>query len=103
MLKNTQSISVIKATKRISLYCPLGEDYYTADVYIEFLPDAFYMDYIDLDAFLNRMSGLSLTIEDAVKDIYDELQRYMPKKAAVTIEAFSNTHLQVTVTKGNVA
>lgn len=61
------------------------------------------MDYIDLDQFLNRMSGLSLTIEEATEEIYNELQRYMPKKASVSIEAFSNTHLHVTVTKGDVA
>ena len=101
MINNTQSITTIKADKRISLYCPIGKDYYTADVYIKFLPNAFYMDYMDLDNFLNNMSGLSLTIEEAVREIYKELQRYMPKKASVTIEAFSNTHLHVKVTKGD--
>lgn len=103
MINNTQSISVIEADKRISLYCPIGKDYYTADVKIKFLPNAFYMDYIDLDQFLNKMSGSSLTIEEATEQIYNELQRYMPKKVSVTIEAFSNTHLHVTVTKGEVA
>ena len=101
MLNNTQSITIIEATKRISLYCPIGKDYYTADVYIKFLPKDFYMDYIDLDVFLNKLSGLSLTIEDGCKEIYNELQRYMPKKVSVTIEAFSNTHLNVKVTKGD--
>lgn len=103
MISNTQSISVIEADKRISLYCPIGKDYYTADVKIKFLPNAFYMDYIDLDQFLNNMSGLSLTIEEATEQIYNELQRYMPKKVSVSIEAFSNTHLKVIVTKGDVA
>ena len=102
MINNTQSITVIEANKRISLYCPIGKDYYTADIHIEFLPNAFYMDYIDLDVFLNKMSGLSLTIEDACNEIYNELQRYIPKKASVTIEAYSNTHLNVKVTKGDI-
>lgn len=101
MISNTQSISVIKADKRISLYCPIGKDYYTADVNIKFLPNAFYMDYIELDQFLNNMGGSNLTIEEATEKIYNELQRYMPKKASVTIEAYSNTHLNVTVTKGD--
>lgn len=103
MISNTQSISVIEADKRISLYCPIGKDYYTADVKIKFLPNAFYMDYIDLDQFLNNMGGSNLTIEEAIEQIYNELQRYMPKKVSVTIEAFSNTHLHVIVTKGDVA
>ena len=101
MINNIQSITTIEGNKRISLYCPIGKDYYTADVHITFLPNAFYMDYIDLDNFLNKLSGMSLTIEEAAKKIYDELQRYMPKKASVTIEAYSNTHLYVKVTKGD--
>ena len=103
MISNTQSISVIEADKRISLYCPIGKDYYTADVKIKFLPNAFYMDYMDLDQFINNMGGPNLTIEEAIEQIYNELQRYMPKKVSVTIEAFSNTHLHVIVTKGDVA
>lgn len=101
MINNTQSISSIKADKRISLYCPIGKDYYTADVVINFVPGDYYMDYIDLDMFLNRLSGLSLTIEDAADTIYKELQRYKPQKTKVTVEAFSNTHLHVTATKGD--
>lgn len=101
MISNVQSITTIEADKRISLYCPIGKDYYTADVLIKFMPDNFYPDYIDLDVFLNRLSGLSLTIEDAAEEVYNELQSYKPKKAKVTIEAFSNTHLHVKVTKGD--
>lgn len=101
MLSNTQSISFIKADKRISLFCPIGKDYYTADIVIRFVPDEYYMDYIDLDLFINQMGGMNLTIEDAVDMIYQFLQRYKPRKTNVTIEAFSNTHLNVTVTKGD--
>lgn len=101
MINNTQSISLIEASKRISLYCPIGKDYYTADVYIKFVPDSHYMDYIDLDAFLNRLSGLSLTIEDAANEIYTSLQVYNPISTTVVIDASSNTHLNVRVTKGD--
>ena len=101
MIHNTQSITSIKAEKRISLYCPIGKDYYTADVYITFLPNAYYMDYIDLDKFLNGLGGKNLTIEDGCNEIYNELQRYRALKTKVTIKAFSNTHLYVEVTKGD--
>jgi NADPH-dependent 7-cyano-7-deazaguanine reductase QueF len=101
MINNIQSITLIEADKRISLYCPIGKDYYTADVYIKLIPDNHYMDYMDLDKFLNDMSGLSLTIEAAVDKIYEEIQRYKPMKTKVMIEAFSNTHLHVKVTKGD--
>ena len=100
MINNTQSITTIEADKRISLYCPIGKDYYTADIHIKFIPDKYYMDYIDLDVFINELSGKHLTIEDACNEIYNELQKYKPSKTSVTIEAFSNTHLNVKVTKG---
>lgn len=101
MIANTQRVDLIEADKQICLYCPIGKDYYTAVVTIKFIPNEHYMDYIDLDNYLNRLSGLSLTIEDATRDIYDELQSYRPSKAKVAIEAFSNTHLHVKVTKGD--
>lgn len=101
MINNTQSITTIKANKQISLYCPIGKDYYTADIYITFLPNAFYMDYIDLDLFIANLGGKSLTIEDACNEVYNELQKYKPKKTSVTIKAHSNTHLDVIVTKGD--
>ena len=101
MINNTQSISLIEANKQISLYCPIGKDYYTANILIEFVPDAHYMDYIDLDVFINDMGGMSLTIEEATDMVYKELQRYKPKKTKVSTIAFSNTHLNVTVTKGD--
>ena len=101
MIENTQRVDLIEADKQICLYCPIGKDYYTAVVNIKFIPNEYYMDYIDIDQYLNRLSGLSLTIEDAASDIYDELQSYRPSKAKVSIEAFSNTHLHVKVTKGD--
>lgn len=101
MIENMQAIALIKANKTICLFCPLGEDFYTAHILIEFLPNEYYMDYIDLDKFLVGLSGKSLTIEDACEKIYKELQRYNPHKARVTIDAASNTHLNVTVTKGD--
>ena len=101
MIENVQKISLIKADKQISMYCPLGNDYYTANIHIKFAPNQWYMDYIDLDTFLDGMGGMCLTIEEAVDMIYKELQRYEPLKTNVSIEAHSNTHLDVTVTKGD--
>lgn len=103
MISNKQKITLIEANKRISLYCPIGKDYYTADVLMKFAPDKYYMDYIKLDEFLNRLSGLSYTIEEATEQIYNELQSYKPFSSSVIIKAYSNTHLNVTVTKGLVA
>ena len=101
MIQNTQSITIIEADKQISLYCPIGEDYYTANIHIKFAPDKYYMDYIDLDRFIVDLSGSHLTIEDAAETVYNELQIYEPLKTKVMIEAFSNTHLNVKVTKGD--
>lgn len=101
-IRNTYGITTIKATKRISAYCPMGKDYYTADIEIEFVPDAIIMDYCELDNYLNQQSGLSLIIEELIEKIYNHLQgKYKPKAVGVTVKAYSNTHLYVEVTKSS--
>ena len=97
---NTQGITSITGTKRLSLFCPLGKDYYTADITIDFAPDKTIMDYCELDDYLNQQSGLSLIIEDLIDVVYNHLQEeYKPKLLRVSVKAYSNTHMDVEVTK----
>lgn len=98
--KNKQGITSITGRKRISLYCPLGKDYYTADIDVSLVPDNVIMDYCELDTYLNNQSGLSLIIEDLIDKVYNHLQdEYKPKSLTVNVKAYSNTHLPVEVSK----
>lgn len=98
--KNEQGITAISGQKRIALYCPMGKDYYTADITVDFVPGEIIMDYCELDNYLNNQSGLSLIIEDLIEKIYNHLQEeYKPKALSVSVKAYSNTHLNVEVTK----
>ena len=100
VIRNTQDISIIKAKHRISLYCPIGKDYYTADISIEFKPDKVIPDYCKLTNYLNNLSGLSLIIEELANNIHEHLMsKYNPISAKVSIKAYSNTHLDVEVVK----
>lgn len=100
VIRNTQDISFIKANRRISLYCPIGKDYYTADVSIEFKPDKVIPDYCKLTNYLNNLSGLSLIIEELVDKVHKHLMsKYNPISAKVSVKAYSNTHLDVEVVK----
>lgn len=100
VIRNTQNISFIKANHRISLYCPIGKDYYTADISIEFKPDKIIPDYCKLTAYLNNLSGLSLIIEDLVNKVHSHLMsKYAPDAVKVSVKAYSNTHLDVEVVK----
>lgn len=99
-IENRPGITKIEFTKKISMFCPLGNDYYTADITVTFVPDNIIMDYCDVDKFLNEMGGEHLIIEDAVSKIYTHISdNYKPAKLKVVIDAQSNVHFPVKVEK----
>lgn len=100
VITNNQDITSINAQHRISVYCPIGKDYYTADVLIQINPGKVIPDYCELTNYLNNLSGLSLIIEELVNKIYKHIMsKYNPHTAKVSVKAYSNTHLNVEVTK----
>ena len=99
-VQNKQGITEITITKKLKMYCPLGKDTYKAKITATFEPDSVYMDYCDLDAFLDGMKGRSYIIEEAVKVVYDHIQASIhPKALQVTVEGHSRVHMPVVATK----
>lgn len=98
--ENKQKIFNITMHPERRLFCPLGEDWYTASLHIEFTPDRYYPDYCDVDKWLNKnINEQSLTIEDAVRKVNDYLQEeYHPKDVTVTAVVNDATHMPVEVT-----
>lgn len=100
--EHTQGISKVTFNKSISVFCPLGNDYYTADITVDFVPDKFMMDYIDEDNFIKKLSGAELIIEDLVEKIHTHLnEEYEPKYVKVSVFAYNAAHFPVTVYKEN--
>ena len=98
--RHTQNLSTIKFDKTITMYCPLGEEHYTAKVIVEICPKEWLMDYLDVERFFKQTQGLSLIIEDLVDKVYNYLyEQCEPRYLSVTVEASNAAHFPVTIMK----
>lgn len=100
--ENKQRISKIIIKPEAICFCPLGNDWYTNEFEIEFIPNEFFPDYCDIEKFLNvQIRGKSLIIEDAVSMFYNYLEaEYKP--LALKVAAYVNdvtSHSPVVVIK----
>lgn len=98
--EHTQRLTNIKFTKTITAYCPLGKDYYTAEINVHFIPDKYLMDYLDEEEYFKSLSGKSYIIEDLVNEVVTHYaEEYEPDSVEVTVNAYNATHFPVQVTK----
>ena len=97
-LKNTYNISEISFEKEISAFCPIGKDYYQANIYVSIEPNENLFDFIDADRFVCSLAGKEAIVEKLVSDVFDYFKKYA-KDLTVTVDAKSNTHFPVSVTK----
>lgn len=100
-LENTQKITKIVMKPKAICFCPLGDDWYTNEFEVEFVPNEFFPDYCDIEKYLNEnIRGKSLIIEDAVNLLYAYFKEYAPAFLRVTSNVFDVTsHSPVSVTK----
>lgn len=99
-MKNEFGINKIEFTKSISLFCPLGNDYYNATIRVELYPGDAMFDFCDVDEAIQKMSGEHYIVEQLVYQVFDLLDKeYKPKYLKVSADAYSNVHFPVTVTK----
>ena len=99
-MKNEFGVNKIDFAKSISLFCPLGNDYYSATVRVEFHPGDATFDFCDVDKAIQKMSGKHYIVEQLVHQVFDMLDKtYKPKYLKVSVDACSNVHFPVTVTK----
>lgn len=98
--ENTMLITDIQFKQNVQCMCPLGGAYCTYQVAVSMQPGAVIPDYCEVEKFLRGMSGKTLTIEDAVFEVFDYLyQEYEPHLLEVKIYCDDAVHFPVTVTK----
>lgn len=97
MFENKQGIGKIKLDGRTHLFCPLGDDWYTANIHIEVSDPQTIPDYIDVTRFLEEMDGKSLIIEDVCKEVYVYMLGQTRGTIAVSVQVDDARHLPVTV------
>ena len=98
-IENKEKISTISFVRNVQPFCPLGDDYYTAEVEVFLVPDQCYMDYCELDEAIQDLGGKHLTIEQLAEKVYNIIQEFEPLHTVVTVNANSNKHFPVVVIK----
>lgn len=98
--EHTQGLSMVSFNKTITVFCPLGNEHYTASISVDFVPDGYMMDYLDEERFFKSLQGKTYIIEDVAKIVHEHLvSEYEPKKVRVTVFACNAAHFPVTVVK----
>lgn len=96
--KNDYNITKIKMNKKIHNLCTIGQDWFTNDIEIEFIPKDIIPDYIEIDKAIQDLEAKELVIEEVVNNILNELKKYEPSYIRVTSKVNDATHLPVEVT-----
>ena len=101
-LQNKQKVSRIVMKPKAVCFCPLGDDWYTNEFRVDFIPLDYFPDYCDVEKYLDEnVRGKSLIIEDATKMLYDFLKdEYEPDYLEVTSyvnDVTSHSPVEVTI------
>lgn len=97
--ENKQKIYSIVMEGRCRCFCPLGQDWYDAEVEVSFIPDKTIMDYCDVDKMFEALNGQELIIEDVVSKVCQWFEQFEPHDTCVKAVVKNATHLPVTVVK----
>lgn len=98
-IENKEKVNSIEFVRSIQPYCPLGNDYYNAEIRVYLVPDKYYPDYCEADEAIKALSGKEYTIEQLAAEVFEIIQGFEPQSLTVEVEALSNTHFPVIVTK----
>lgn len=100
-MENKYGISLYEFEREIQAFCPLGNDYYTCNIVVQFIPKNTIFDFCEIDNFIKSLGGANAIVEKLVNAVYFELFKYDPDFLEVKGVAKSNTHFPVTVTKSS--
>ena len=101
-IKNEQEIKKITMCPTAYTKCVIGQDWYKNELEIDFVPDLWYPDYIEVDQWImEEIDGHEFNIEDVVDMIYKKLNvEFYPKSIKVTNHIKGcKTHFDVIVSK----
>ena len=103
MVKNTYKIKHITIESTAQCFCPLGNDWYTNQFVVDFVPAEYIPDYCEMDKWITEnINGKHMIIEQAVAMLYDYLHNtYYPVDLHVESYVEDAKHSAVTVSRGH--
>ena len=102
MVENKFKINSISIDTTAKCFCPLGNDWYTNQFAVNFVPGEMIPDYCHVDKWIDEnINGKAMIIEEAVAMLYEHLRdTYKPDSLNVTSYVEDARHCAVTVSKG---
>lgn len=100
MLDNKERVSHICMKPSAVVKCKIGQDWYSCNFEVHFIPKRFYPDYMEVASYVGKhIDGQELNIEEAAKMLYDYLATLEPESLSVTNHVRGcKTHFDVDVT-----
>lgn len=95
--KNDYNITNIKMKRKLHNLCTIGQDWFTSNLEIEFIPNEIIPDYIEIDRDIQKYESKELIIEELVNNILQDLKQYKPNYIKVTSKVDDAMHLPVEV------
>ena len=101
-IPNKEKVISITMNPTACVKCGIGKDWYHCKFRAEFMPDAYYPDYMQVEDYVRKeIDGKELNIEEATKALYDFLKAYEPADLFVTAHVTGcKTHFAVDVEVG---
>lgn len=83
----------------VTVFCPLGPNYYRANIKVEMELGNFIVDFLDLEEYFKKtLNGKELTTEDLVIEVFNTLnETYKPMHLLVS--SHSDSHFPIDVIK----
>ena len=99
--KNTMGISEISFTHSTRCYCPLGDDFYTGEISVYFVPGDNIPDYLDVQKAIDELVGQHLNGEGIVERVFDIMMgmAFGLKELEVTVDINDAGHFPVSIKK----
>lgn len=94
-----KGVNRLDFTVPVTPFCPLGPNYYRAQVTVNMELGDVIVDFLDLeDYFKKELNGKHLTTEDLTIEVFNKLDEvYKPMHLKVT--SHSNSHFELDITK----
>ena len=96
---NLQGITEINYRSRVRCYCPMGSDFYSADVAVQVNSPVNIPDYVEVDAFIRSLDGQSFILEDVCAIVWNKLKADTNGFVIVAVESSDAVHSPVSVKK----
>lgn len=102
LIYNKEEVTHIKMKPTACVKCQIGQDWYQSIFEVDFFPDKYYPDYMEICQFIREeIDGKELNIEEAAKLLLDFLRKYEPSYVSVINHVTDcKTHFDVDVEVG---